>query len=178
MKQENVRQDCLLRMAIILALLMVLLPVGAGADPAPGDGPFNLTVFHTNDGHSHFLPRPASWREDGKLVGGVIPLAGHLADQRRTAVADVFVDGGDFMTGNPVCNLEQHGVPGYAIARMMTLLGYDAGVIGNHEFDIGTGNLKKLVDLFGYPVMAMDILDGIVYGLITGAIFAALWPGA
>ena len=25
--------------------------------------------------------------------------------------------------------------------------------------------------------IAMDLLDGIVYGLITGAIFAALWPG-
>jgi len=149
---------------IVAAILPVLGPTGSVgrvlAEPVAGDGPFNLTIFHTNDGHSHFLPRPASWRDDGRMVGGIIPLAWHLADQRRTAAADIFVDGGDFMTGNPVCDLEQDGVPGYALARMMTLLGYDAGVIGNHEFDIGVGNLKKLVRLFGYPVMAMDILDG------------------
>ncbi len=150
---------------LFAAAIPVMLAVpssrqGAQAAPVPGDGPFNLTIYHTNDGHSHFLPRPASWRDDGRMVGGVIPLAWHLAEQRLTSTADIFVDGGDFMTGNPVCDLERDGVPGYAVADMMTLLGYDAGVIGNHEFDIGVRNLKRLVPLFGYPVMAMDILDG------------------
>jgi hypothetical protein len=31
---------------------------------------------------------------------------------------------------------------------------------------------------FGTPKRAilMDVLDGVVYGLITGAVFGALWP--
>ena len=125
---------------------------------AQAPGPFDLTLFHTNDGHSHFLPRPAAWRDDGRMVGGVIPVAWHLQDQRRTAAADIFVDAGDFLTGNPVCTLEEDGVPGYAVADMMTLMGYDAGVIGNHEFDIGADRLARLLPRFGYPVMALDIL--------------------
>ncbi|MFH2051784.1 MAG: bifunctional UDP-sugar hydrolase/5'-nucleotidase [bacterium] len=146
---------------IVLAVGIAALAAGrpAGADPvAQAPGPFDLTLFHTNDGHSHFLPRPAAWRDDGRMVGGVIPLAWHLQDQRRTAPADVFVDAGDFLTGNPVCTLEEDGVPGYAVADMMTLLGYDAGVVGNHEFDIGLTSLDRLVPRFGFPVMALDIL--------------------
>lgn len=133
-------------------------PAAAGPQPQPAAA-FNLTIFHTNDMHSHFLPRPAPWRQDGRMVGGAIPLAWHLADQRRTAVADVFLDAGDFMTGNPVCNLTEDGVPGVAMARMMTLLGYDVGTVGNHEFDIGAGNLLRLAPRFGFPLVAMDVLD-------------------
>ncbi len=160
MNQRSLSHNCRLWVGILLAVLVVYLPAGTQGEPVPGAGPFNLTVFHTNDGHSHFLPRPASWRDDGKMVGGEIPLAWHLADQRKSVTVDIFVDGGDFMTGNPVCNLQQDGVPGYAIANMMSLLGYDAGVIGNHEFDIGVPALIKLVKLFTFPEMAMDILDG------------------
>lgn len=152
---------------ILVACLAVGAP-GAGAPPAgadpqtaprPGaDGPYNLTIFHTNDMHGHFLPRPAPWRQDGRMVGGIIALAWHLQDQRRTAAADVLVDAGDFMTGNPVCTLTEDGVPGAAMARMMTMLGYDAGAIGNHEFDVGAPALAKLVPRFGFPLLAMDIL--------------------
>ena len=88
----------------VLAVL-ASVPSFASTVPVHGDGPWNLTLFHTNDTHSYFLPRPAVWRDDGKMVGGVIPLAWHLDDQRKTTTVDLFVDAGDFMTGNPVCNL-------------------------------------------------------------------------
>ncbi len=142
----------------VLAVL-ASTPSFASTVPVHGDGPWNLTLFHTNDTHSYFLPRPAVWRDDGKMVGGVIPLAWHLDDQRKTTTVDLFVDAGDFMTGNPVCNLEEDGVPGVAVARMMTQLGYDAGVIGNHEFDIGRENITALVPYFGFPLFAGDIVD-------------------
>lgn len=144
--------------ALLLCGLAGLTPVWA-QDPVPAGGPWNLTIFHTNDTHSAFLPRPAHWRDDRKMVGGVIPLAWHLADQRRNAAPDVFLDAGDFMTGNPVCLLEEDGVPGVAIARMMTGLGYDAGVVGNHEFDVGADLTRRLVPHFGYPLFGGDIVD-------------------
>jgi 2',3'-cyclic-nucleotide 2'-phosphodiesterase (5'-nucleotidase family) len=147
----------------LAALLFLSWPAGAGAEapetPPPADNPWNLTLFHTNDFHSYFLPRPAVWRDDGKMVGGVIPLAWHLADQRRTVAHDIFLDAGDFMTGNPVCNLEVDGVPGAAVAEMMTLLGYDVGVVGNHEFDVGAENARLLAARFGYPLLGGDIVD-------------------
>ncbi len=149
--------------AMILGILISGLCVSmavASEEPVKGDGPFNLTIFHTNDAHSYFLPRPAVWRDDGRMVGGVIPLAWQLKKQRGNCAPDLLLDAGDFMTGNPVCQFEPNGVPGEAIARMMNLLEYDCGTIGNHEFDIGAENLKRLVPMFNYPLIAADIVDG------------------
>ncbi len=157
MLRPPVRQTALVCLFVLAALVSV--PSLASDNPVSGAGPWNLTLFHTNDTHSYFLPRPAVWRDDGRLVGGVIPLAWHLEDQRKTVTADLFVDAGDFMTGNPVCNLVEDGVQGMAVARMMTLLGYDVGVVGNHEFDIGSENTARLVRQFGFPLLAADIVD-------------------
>ncbi len=153
------------RFTLIAVILGVLFSVfsfslaHATEEPVKGDGPFNLTIFHTNDAHSYFLPRPAVWRDDGRMVGGVIPLAWHLEKQRADCSADLLLDAGDFMTGNPVCQFQPHGVPGEAVARMMNLLNYDCGTIGNHEFDIGAENVKRLIPLFDYPLIAADIVD-------------------
>lgn len=151
---------------LLLSLLACLVSAQAAAaddpsaaPPQRGPGPFNLTLFHTNDTHSHFLPRPATWRDDGRPVGGAIPLAWHLARERETAPASLLVDAGDFMTGNPVCTLVVDGVLGGAIAELMNALGYDAGLIGNHEFDIGREDLDALVGRFDYPLLAADIVD-------------------
>jgi 5'-nucleotidase/UDP-sugar diphosphatase len=143
----------------LVCALLVLLPVLSQAAPEPGPGPYNLTLFHTNDSHSYVFPRPATWRDDGRLVGGIVPLAWRLEQERRETNASILLDAGDFMTGNPVCEFAPDGVPGEAIARLMNQLGYDAGTIGNHEFDIGQDNLVRLVKLFDYPLIAADILD-------------------
>ncbi len=154
--------DSVRRLACLVpALLMALILPAAAALPdgdAPAAGPaWNLTIFHTNDTHSAFLPRPASWRDDGRLVGGVAALSAHLADERRHAAPDLFLDAGDFMTGNPVSRLQEDGVPGGAVARMLNALGYDAGTIGNHEFDLGHADLVRLVPLVHFPLLAADL---------------------
>lgn len=142
-------------------VLAVGVPVAATGEPAPvpGSGPWNLTIFHTNDAHAGMFARPADWRDDGRPVGGIVALAHHLAEQRRSAPADLLVDAGDFMTGNPVCNLREDGVPGAAIARLFNALDYDVGLVGNHEFDIGLADLQRLLPRFEHPVLAADIVD-------------------
>ncbi len=153
------------RIAYLMVILGVVFSIfgfgiaAAAEEPVMGEGPFNLTIFHTNDAHSYFLPRPAVWRDDGRLVGGIIPLAWHLQQQRVDCPADLLLDAGDFMTGNPVCQIAPDGIPGQAVARMMNLLKYDCGTVGNHEFDIGFENLKNLVSLFEFPLIAADIVD-------------------
>ena len=136
--------------ASLVSVLLLTVCAAAGSDEAPalkaGPGPYNLTLFHTNDSHSNFLSRPAVWRDDGRLVGGVVSLAWHLARERETVEADLFLDAGDFMTGNPICTVVAGGVLGGAIPEMMNALGYDVGLVGNHEFDIGRQDLDALVE--------------------------------
>jgi len=70
-------------------LVTTLVLAGAAAVvagvPVPGDGPFQVTLFHTNDIHGSFLPEPATWRPDKAEVGGFVALSRHLAAERRTA---------------------------------------------------------------------------------------------
>jgi len=156
----------MLRNALITACFVLITGIAWAEDAVEGDGPiegggpWDVTIFHTNDSHSAFFPREAHWRKDRKMVGGIIPLAWHLEDQRHSTKADILLDAGDFMTGNPVCQLtDDDGVPGVAIARMMSGVGYDAGVVGNHEFDVGADLTKKLMKHFSYPLFGGDIID-------------------
>lgn len=157
MRFDSIRTLAFLVPALLAALVLPATAALPDGD-APSGGPaWNLTIFHTNDTHSAFLPRPASWRDDGRLVGGVAALSAHLADERRHAAPDLFLDAGDFMTGNPVSRLREDDVPGGAVARMLNALGYDAGTIGNHEFDLGHADLVRLAALIDYPLLAADL---------------------
>lgn len=127
--------------------------------PVPGDGPFNLTVLHVNDVHAAFTAEPAPWRDDGAPVGGVVALASHLAEQRAAAAASITLDAGDFMTGHPVCEIEVDGVKGGGLVDMLDALGIDAGVVGNHEFDLGRANARALAARADHPMMALDLRD-------------------
>jgi 5'-nucleotidase / UDP-sugar diphosphatase len=144
----------------LLTLALLLVGAAAAGVPVPGDGPFQVTLFHTNDIHGSFLPEPAAWRPDKAEVGGFVALSRHLAQERRTAAgASVLLDGGDFMTGDPVTEIAPDGVAGVAMAELMNLSGYDVGVIGNHEFDAGFDNLLNLAKAFDYPLLAADLVD-------------------
>jgi len=145
-----------------LTLILVLTGLStscAAPRPVEGEGPWNLTIFHTNDMHGAFLSRPASWRDDRAEVGGMIALAGHLATERRDAPVSVLLDAGDFMTGNPICEIEVDGIMGAGFLDMMNQVGYDVGVIGNHEFDLGRENARALAARAAFPLLAAEILN-------------------
>jgi hypothetical protein len=63
--------------------------------------------------------------------------------------------------------------PGAAFQTVFRVLGPIAWLA------YGAGHLQSAI-WFGKPrsVALKDVLDGLLYGLITAAIFAALWPGA
>ncbi|MFH1845636.1 MAG: bifunctional UDP-sugar hydrolase/5'-nucleotidase [bacterium] len=145
-------------LVVLLALAVWVLP-GSGSLAAEGEPEWNLTIFHTNDMHGAFLPEPASWRDDRAEVGGVIALASHLADQRQSTTASLLLDAGDFMTGNPICVMAEDNVLGAGFVQMMNAIGYDVGVIGNHEFDNGRDNAWRLPGVAAFPLLAADILD-------------------
>lgn len=127
--------------------------------PVRGEGPWNLTLFHINDTHTAFMPEPATWRDDHAPAGGIVALASHLEEQRRGAAASLLLDAGDFMTGNPVGEIEVDGVPGGGWIDMLNLLGIDAGTIGNHDFDQGRDNARRLAARAAWPIMALDLRD-------------------
>lgn len=91
-----------------------------------------FVILHTNDLHSQIDP-------DRDGYGGLLR---HkvLIDSVRNEVEQVaLVDAGDAVQGT----LYYHMYKGEAEAMMMNQLGYDAVILGNHEFDNG---LKSMLD--------------------------------
>jgi len=102
--------------------------------------PTRLTVFHTNDWHSRFLPFG-----EAPSVGGLARRATVLAQRRAVRQAEgpvVVVDAGDCMMGSifhTLCTSEAFEL------SSMGALGYDAVALGNHDFDYGPEALAEVV---------------------------------
>lgn len=104
-----------------------------------------LTILHTNDIHGQFLPSKAMWRADSALVGGFAALSGALDSVRLIDESCIYLDAGDLMTGNPICNIVADGVEGGALLKLLQLCDCDAAAVGNHEFDLGPEHAKKFL---------------------------------
>ncbi len=138
-----------------LALLFVFSVLSASCRAEPRQ----LVIFHTNDIHGHFVPEPASWRKDNALVGGVAALEQQLTDSRAQFPHSLYLDAGDLMTGNPICNMEYRGVKGGALLDMLHRLNITAECLGNHEFDLGAQHLRELVAAAPYPILCANLRD-------------------
>ncbi len=95
-----------------------------------------ITILHTNDVHSHIDPfGPDDGRNANK--GGVARRASLIEAIRRENPNTLLLDAGDIFQGTPYFNY--YG--GELEFKLMSMLGYDAATIGNHDFDNGIDGL-------------------------------------
>jgi 5'-nucleotidase len=112
-----------------------------------------LWIYHTNDTHSRINPLPTY--ESDTLIAGK---AGYvrritLVKQLRKQHPDMLLfDCGDFSQGTPYYNLFKGDVE----VDLMNELHYDAGTIGNHEFDYGLDNLERLFRMVKHPIVCCN----------------------
>lgn len=137
---------------IIWAFLAAQFGVSFGA-------PREVVIFYTNDIHGHFAPEPASWRKDHALTGGMDALYDHLQSLRALHPNSIYLDAGDLMTGNPVCNIEYNGVKGGALLEMLKRCDIAAECLGNHEFDLGADHLRKYIASAQYPLLCANVRE-------------------
>lgn len=125
-----------------------------------------VTVIHTADIHSRLFPYryvPNSPEKDNGLIpdngpfGGIARIGAIVHRERANAARSIWLDSGDCFQGAPIFNVYK----GEAEMRALSLLGVDAAVIGNHEFDLGASNLyEQYVDYIrGLPACTPDQID-------------------
>lgn len=107
-----------------------------------------LTILHTNDLHARLMPL-----SDGR--GGFAYLAATIRRERANCDHCILLNAGDLVQGTPVSTLF-HGLPVYEIAN---LFGYDAGTLGNHEFDYGWMQARKFVGAAKYPIVSANLVN-------------------
>ncbi len=107
-----------------------------------------ITILHTNDVHSQLEPFPM----DGSKNAGMGGVAGRasLIKQIRAENANVLLlDAGDIFQGTPYFNL-YHGEPEI---KAMSMMGYDAATMGNHDFDKGIENFATQIKDANFPII-------------------------
>lgn len=115
---------------------------------AAGKKAATLTILHTNDVHSRLDPFPMDGsRNAGK--GGVARRATLIRQIRSEQKNVLLFDAGDIFQGTPYFNLYK----GEPEILAMNQLGYDAGTIGNHDFDGGIDNMKTQFGKAKFPFL-------------------------
>ncbi|MFC0226843.1 bifunctional UDP-sugar hydrolase/5'-nucleotidase UshA [Serratia aquatilis] len=132
----------------VLAASLTLFSGAAGAWEK--DKTYDITILHTNDHHGHF------WQNDYGEYG--LGAQKTLVDSIRKEVAAkggsvLLLSGGDINTGVPESDL-QDAEPDF---RGMSLIGYDAMAIGNHEFDNPLSVLRQQEKWASFPLLSANI---------------------
>lgn len=112
--------------------------------------PQTITILHTNDTHSQVEPI-----EQGKSnanCGGYARRMGLIERERQADPDLILLDVGDFSQGTPYFNFYHGRIEIDALNRM----GYDAGTLGNHEFDNGLDTLAEVLRTAQFPIVCAN----------------------
>lgn len=118
-----------------------------------------ITILHTNDTHSHIEPIVGG-RNNGR--GGVARRAAIINKVRSENPNTLLLDCGDIFQGTPYFNF--YG--GELEIKLMSMMGYDAATIGNHDFDNGIDGLYKQLPhaSFDFVISNYDFTNTILDG--------------
>ena len=117
----------------------------------PQKGETLITVLHTNDTHSQIDPI----LENDKTYagkGGVARRATLVKRVRKENPNTLMIDAGDVCQGTPYFNFYR----GEVEYKAMSLIGYDVGTIGNHEFDNGVESLAKALQFANFDIVSTN----------------------
>jgi len=118
-------------------------------EPAPGET--LITVLHTNDTHSQIDPILDN-DKTYPAKGGVARRATLVKRIRKENPHTLLIDGGDVLQGTPYFNFYK----GEVEYKAMSLIGYDAGTLGNHEFDNGVEALSKALQFANFDIVSTN----------------------
>ena len=110
-----------------------------------------LTILHTNDQHSRIDPFPMDGTKNQGL-GGFARRATLIEQIRKVEKNVLLLDCGDIFQGTPYFN-KYHGE---AEIKLMNEMKYDAGTIGNHDFDGGLENLALRMNQASFPFLVAN----------------------
>ena len=110
-----------------------------------------LVILHTNDTHSQVEPTDKSTLKTADM-GGYARRMGLISQIREQEKNVLLVDAGDYSQGTPYFNFFNGRIEIDAMNRMK----YDAGTLGNHEFDNGIDTLAVVLKNAQFPMVSSN----------------------
>jgi 5'-nucleotidase len=131
--------------------LCALSGLGAGSCNDNGPKPVELTLFHTNDIHSH--ERAAKSEPFG--LGGMARLSTLLTQLRAKAPVSMTLDAGDYSEGTWYYTVDT----GASTLKMLDAMKYDAVALGNHDYLMGLDQIIATMNAAktSFPVLAANL---------------------
>ena len=134
--------------AIAFLICILLIPLQVFATN------YQLTILHTNDHHGHFMKyNPYPVKDVGGLAAQSTLVNIVRAEVQKTGGFVMLLSGGDINTGIPESDL----LDAEPDIVAMNMIGYDAMVLGNHEFDNSPHVLMKQKNWAKFPFIAANI---------------------
>jgi len=147
----QMRRSFQIFVAFVITFLIAVSPALLNA--VAQESRFSLRILHTNDHHAHLEPV----KYGDRLLGGIARRR-TLIDQIRTENKTnqeplLLLDAGDIFQGTLYFNQYL----GQADLDFYNALAYDAGTIGNHEFDRGQQVLADFIAKAKFPIISANI---------------------
>jgi 5'-nucleotidase len=128
-----------------VAAALCLLPATAAAKPKDVD----VQLLSLNDFHGHLenhTPgtlriRSSDPNEAAIPAGGAEFVASHIRRLERAQKHSLFVSAGDLIGASPLVSALFHDEP---TIEAMNMMGLDLNAVGNHEFDEGAAELRRM----------------------------------
>lgn len=137
----------------MMTMKKIVMAVALCVTTAVATAQKELVVLHTNDTHSCIMPLGETLA-DTMLAGraGFLRRIAMLEEERRAEPELLLFDSGDFCQGSPYYTLFKGDVE----VGLMNRMGYDAGTIGNHEFDYGLENMARVLGGLNFPIVCAN----------------------
>lgn len=146
------------------SLSLVLLAIVSGS--AVNAATVDLRILETTDIHVHLVDYDY-YKDKPSTSLGLAKTAALIKIARSQVTNSLLFDNGDLLQGNPLGDYiakEQGLVAGqlHPVYKAMNLLNYDAGNLGNHEFNYGLEFLKTSIAGANFPYVSANtyIYDG------------------
>jgi 5'-nucleotidase len=144
-------------LSLTLAAFTLIAPAPASRAMAQA-APVNLRILAINDFHGYLRPSPGGIRisdPDDKTRKIAVPAGGaeHMAtlvkQLRQGRKNTIFVAAGDLIGASPFLSAMFHDEP---TIESMSMMGLQVASVGNHEFDEGKDELKRMQNGGCHPV--------------------------
>ncbi|MDR9743871.1 bifunctional metallophosphatase/5'-nucleotidase [Paenibacillus taichungensis] len=120
----------------------------------------NFDIMVTSDLHGAI--RPIHYNTNAYRPAGLALLASLIRRERERSPELLLVDNGDLLQGSPLASYAASFVSDHEVhpfINVLNELGYDAAVMGNHEFNYGQDLLRKAVEDSHFPWLSANIVN-------------------
>ncbi len=131
--------------------LLVAACLSVGASQCSQSQTVELTIFHTNDIHSHMRPPKA----DEFKLGGMARMSTLLKSLRPSRAVSIALDAGDYSEGSWPYSVDT----GANMLRILDAMDFDAAVVGNHDYLAGPDRMiqTRAEAAVRFPVLASNL---------------------